>query len=274
MFKKRKNPSESGAEMSFLDHLEALRWHLVRSVVAIFAVSIVAFFFKELLFDGIIFAPKKPDFWTYRMLCMLSDKFNLDMCIKEIHFNLISTELAAQFTLHMWVAFLAGVIISFPYIVWEFWSFIRPALHDNERRNARGIVFYTSFLFTLGVLFGYYIITPMSINFLGNYRVSADVTNMISMDSYISTVTILTLATGIVFELPIAIYFLTRIGLVTPAFLRKYRKHAVIIILIVGGIITPSPDITSQLLVSFPLYLLYEISIFVSALVLKNKNDN
>ena len=195
------------------------------------------------------------------------------MCISEIHFNLVSTELSAQFTLHMWVAFLAGVIISFPYIVWEFWRFIKPALHDNEKRNARGIVFYTSFLFSLGVLFGYYIITPMSVNFLGNYRVSNEVTNMISMDSYISTVTILTLATGIVFELPIAIYFLTKIGIVTPAFLRKYRKHAVIVILILGGVITPSPDITSQMLVSIPLYMLYEISILVSAAVLKNKNE-
>jgi len=272
MFKKNQKSAKSGNEMSFLDHLEALRWHLVRSVVAIFVVSIIAFFFKEFLFDGIIFAPKKPDFWTYRMLCMLSQKFNLDMCISEIHFNLVSTELSAQFTLHMWVAFLAGVIISFPYIVWEFWRFIKPALHDNEKRNARGIVFYTSFLFSLGVLFGYYIITPMSVNFLGNYRVSNEVTNMISMDSYISTVTILTLATGIVFELPIAIYFLTKIGIVTPAFLRKYRKHAVIVILILGGVITPSPDITSQMLVSIPLYMLYEISILVSAAVLKNKN--
>ncbi len=263
------------AEMSFLDHLEALRWHLVRSAIAVFGLAIVCFVYREVVFDMIILAPKHPDFWTYRMLCKLDVMLNANgmLCIDKIPFELINTELSGQFTMHMWVSFIGGLVMAFPYVIWEIWRFIKPALKAIELKYSRGIIFFTSSLFILGVLFGYYVIVPLSVNFLGSYQVSADVKNMIQMDSFISTVTTITLAAGIVFELPVVIYFLSSLGIVSPLFLRKYRKHSVVVILIVSAIITPSPDVTSQLLVAMPLYLLYEISIFVSMYVVSRKKS-
>ena len=265
------NQNNEKAEMSFLDHLEALRWHLMRAVIAVLTLAIVLFFYREIVFDHFLFAPKHPDFWTYRMLCLLSDYLQMGdaLCIKELPFELINTELSGQFTMHIWVSFVAGFILAAPYVLWEIWIFIKPALHEKERKYSKGVVFFSSLLFFSGVLFGYYVIVPLSINFLGSYQVSADVKNMIAMDSFVSTVTTITFASGIVFELPIVIYFLTQIGLMTPQFMRTYRKHAMVIILIVAAVITPSPDVTSQLLVAFPLYMLYELSIFVSMYVVK-----
>ncbi len=261
------------AEMSFLGHLEALRWHLVRATSAVIILALTLFFFKEFLFDGILLAPKSPDFYTYRLLCSISESLNLgdDLCITEIPFILISTDLSAQFTTHMWASFVGGLVCAFPYVVWEIWRFVKPALHEREKRYARGIVFYTSFLFICGVLFGYYVITPMTVNFLGTYQVSVDVKNTISLSSFISTVTTMTLISGIIFELPVVVYFLTKIGILTPAFMRTYRRHSVVVILILAAIITPTSDVTTLLLVAFPLYILYEISIFVSAYVLRKK---
>ncbi len=269
----KSDATKPGAEMSFLDHLEALRWHLVRSAIAIAVLGVGLFFMKDLLFDTILLGPKHLDFWTYRMMCRLSHLLNAgdDLCITKIPFTLINTELSGQFTMHMWIAFVGGLILSFPYILWEIWRFIKPALKENERTNTRGFVFFASVLFITGVVFSYYMIVPMTINFLGSYQVSADISNTITMDSYISTVTTLTLATGLVFELPIVVYFLTRFGIISPAFMRTYRRHAIVVILIVGAVITPSPDISSQLLVSIPLYILYEASIFVSRYVEKSK---
>ncbi len=265
-----KNPN---GEMSFLEHLEALRWHLFRSTIAIMLAAIVLFFFKEFLFDGVLLAPKNQDFLTYRALCWLGMKAGLgtDLCITVSTFTLISTDISAQFTTHMWVAFIGGVSIGFPYIVWELWRFIKPALTTKEKTYARGIVFYTSFLFITGMLFGYYVITPMTINFLGDYQVSAQVKNTITLDSFISTVTTMTLISGIVFELPIAVYFLSKIGLLTPLFMRTYRRHAVVIILILAAVITPTSDATTLFMVAIPLYVLYEISILVSGYVHRKK---
>lgn len=264
---------DSGKEMSFLGHLEELRWHLVRSVGAITIIAIVVFFYKDFLFDDVLLAPKNQNFLTYRILCYLSHKLNLgdNLCVQAIPFDIISIELSAQFTTHMWVAFIAGLIIASPYVLWEAWRFIRPALYEKERRYARGIVFYTSGLFITGVLFGYYIITPMSVNFLGSYQVSTQVKNTITLDSFISTVTTLSLLTGLVFELPIVIYFLTKIGIMSPAFMRTYRRHAIVVILILAAVITPTSDANTMLLVAMPLYVLYEMSIIVSARVIKNK---
>lgn len=260
-------------DMSFLDHLEALRWHLFRAVIAVITAALVLFFFKEFLFDGVLLAPKNPDFLTYRALCSIGIKMNLgeELCINVIPFSLISTDISAQFTTHMWVAFIGGVVLSFPYVVWEIWRFIKPALTAKEKTYARGIVFYTSFLFITGILFGYYVITPMTVNFLGSYQVSAQVSNTITLDSFISTVTTMTLISGIVFELPILVYFLTKIGMLTPKFMRTYRRHAVVIILIVAAVITPTSDATTLIMVALPLYVLYEISILVSAYVLREK---
>jgi sec-independent protein translocase protein TatC len=177
-------------------------------------------------------------------MCWLSHRFNLgeDLCITQINFNLISTDITAQFSTHIWVAFIGGLVVGFPYLVYEIWKFVKPALLEKEKRYARGIVFFTSLLFTIGILFGYYVITPMSVNFLGTYQVSPEVKNMISLDSFISTVTTMTLITGIVFEMPIAVYFLTQISILNPAFMRKYRRHAIVIILIAAAIITPTSD--------------------------------
>ena len=268
LFKKR----EPNYDMSFLDHLEALRWHVVRTVLVICTLGLVAFLNKELIFDGIILAPKNTDFWTYRMLCLLGQKLNIDMCITQIDFSVINLDISGQFTTHMWVAFVTGCVLGFPYLVWELWRFIKPALSDREIKYSKGIVFFTSLLFLLGILFGYYIISPLSINFLGSYKVSEEISNQISMASYINIVTVMTLSCGFVFELPMVIYFLSKIGIMSPAFMRKYRKHAMVVNLILAAVITPSPDVTSQMLVAIPLFLLYEISIFVSAAVERNKN--
>ena len=276
MFERFKKAANPASEMSFLEHLEALRWHLVRSAIVVFSLAILAFVYNDILFDKIIFAPRHADFWTYVQMCRLSDFLGLGdaLCIKSLNFDLINTQLSGQFTMHMWIAFVAGLILGFPYVIWELWRFVKPGLKEAERKYTSGLVFFISSLFAIGVAFGYYIIAPLSINFLGNYQLSTDVKNMIEMDSFISTITTITLASGLVFELPIVVYFLTKIGLMSPQFMRKFRKHAVIVILIVAAVITPSPDVTSQLLMAFPVYLLYEISIFVSMYVLKKGTKN
>ncbi|MBL7915976.1 MAG: twin-arginine translocase subunit TatC [Bacteroidia bacterium] len=265
---KSKDPN---TEMHFLDHLEALRWHLVRSAIAIVVLALVAFLNTEILFDQIILGAKNPDFLTYRVLCQLSERFNVDMCIREVPFILINIDISGQFTTHIYTSFIAGFILGFPYLIWELWRFIKPALSKKELNYSRGIVFFSSLLFLSGVLFGYYIISPLSINFLGSYQISSMVANQITLSSFISTVTMLTLSSGVVFELPVVIYFLSKIGIVTPSFLRTYRRHAMVIILIIAALITPSPDISSQILVAIPLFILYEIGIGVSAMVLRNK---
>ncbi|MBL7925347.1 MAG: twin-arginine translocase subunit TatC [Bacteroidia bacterium] len=269
----RKNPVAASDDMTFLQHLEALRWHLMRASIVVILISIAAFFQKEWLFDTVLFGPKKADFPTYKFMCWLAEKLSIDdLCISEISFKLQSTEMSQQFTLHMWVAFYAGLVMSFPYVLWELWRFIKPALSVKEKQYTTGVVFVSSLLFFLGVLFGYYVIAPLSINFLGSYSVSTEVQNIFTIDSFISIITMLTLATGVVFQLPILVFFLAKIGLLTPGFMRAYRKHALVVILIIAAVITPSPDVTSQILVALPLYALYEISIGIAALVVSRSN--
>jgi sec-independent protein translocase protein TatC len=274
-FKRKNNKTVDEAQMSFLDHLEALRSHLIRATIAILIAAVTLFCYREFIFDALLFAPKHSDFITYRLLCKLSHFLQMGdaLCISNFGFELINTTLSGQFTMHMWVAFVGGLVVAFPYIAWELWRFIKPALSTKELTYSKGIVFFTTLLFVIGILFGYYVISPLSINFLGTYAVSNDVKNMIEMDSYISTITTITLASGLVFELPIVIYFLTKIGLITPVFMRKYRKHAIVVILLLAAVITPSPDVTSQMLVAIPIYILYEGSIFVSAYVMKKKEE-
>lgn len=268
-----KKEKKGDVEMSFLDHLEVLRWHLVRSAIAVVVLACYFFIEKDLIFDKIILAPKYANFITYRIMCRLDDLVDAGgaLCVNQLNFDLINTDLSGQFTMHMWISIMSGFVASIPYILWEIWRFIKPALKEKERKNATGFVFYASALFIMGVLFGYYVVVPLSVNFLGSYQVSAAVANMISVDSFVGTVTNITLASGIVFELPILVYFLSSLGIITPEFMRKFRRHAVVVILVVAAIITPSPDITSQMLVAMPLYVLYEISIFVSRFVV-NKN--
>ncbi|MCX6296756.1 MAG: twin-arginine translocase subunit TatC [Bacteroidetes bacterium] len=271
-----KKSGTNNGEMSFWGHIDALRGHLFRSSLVVIVLAVVIFCYPEILFDKIIFAPLKSDFITYRAFCKLSHMLNLgdDLCFGHYTFKLQSLGLSDQFTSQMWIAFIAGLILGSPYVLWEVWKFIRPALKDTERKSSGIFIVSATLLFIIGVSFSYFVIAPLMINFLGNYKVSEMVENNFTMDSYISTVTTLTLSAGLIFELPILVYFLTKFGIITPEFMRKYRKHAIVVILIVAGVITPSPDVTSQLLVAFPLYFLYEASIFVSRFVMKQKAKN
>ncbi len=270
--KKQKDP----ANMSFLDHLEDLRWHLVRSVLGILIAATLAFIFKQFIFDVIIFGPKRIDFYTYRVLCDIASflDFEQSFCYEELPFRIQSRTMAGQFSAHVWTSITAGFIVAFPYVIYQFWSFIKPALHSNEQKNARLFIFSSSLLFFMGVIFGYYVITPLSINFLGSYTVSEQVFNDFDLSSYIGLLRASVLASGLIFELPIIIYFLTKVGLVTPQFLKKNRKYALVFILIISAVITP-PDIASQVIVSIPVLILYEISIYISKFVLrKQKKQN
>ncbi|WP_310992348.1 twin-arginine translocase subunit TatC [Aequorivita marina] len=267
---KKKNP-EPEKEMSFLDHLEELRWHLVRATLAVVILGVIAFIFKGFIFDILIFGPTRPEFATYAIFCDISRAMGMDaFCFQEMPFKIQSRTMAGQFSAHMWTSIYAGIIVAFPYILYEFWRFISPGLRENERKSSRGFIVIASFLFFTGVLFGYYLITPLSINFLGNYRVSEDVINQFDIGSYISLVRTSVLACGIIFELPILMYILTKIGLVTPEILRKYRKFALIIVLVLSAVITP-PDIVSQIIVAIPIIILYEVSIRISKVVIKNQ---
>ncbi len=266
----------NGAEMSFFGHLEVLRWHLIRAAAAIVVFALVAFFFMPYIFDNILLAPKKPDFITFRALCRFSQMISGGdvLCVEGKDFKLISTGMSSQFSAHLYISLITGLVCAFPYVLWELWRFIKPALQDKERKSANGIIFYMSFLFFAGILFGYFIVSPLAANFLGNYQISEQIENLIDFDSYISIITVTTFVTGLVFELPIAVFVLSKLGLLTPKFMRTYRKHAVVIILIAAAVITPSPDVISQMLVALPLYLLYEISILVSGRVEKQRNLN
>ena len=258
-------------EMSFLDHLEELRWHLIRSTIAVVVLAALAFIFKRFIFDVLIFGPSKPGFPTYTMFCDISRYLGMDtFCFQEMPFKIQSRTMAGQFSAHMWTSIYAGIIVAFPYILYEFWRFISPGLKEKERKSSRGFIVIASILFFLGVLFGYYLITPLSINFLGNYQVSKEVINQFDLESYIALVRTSVLACGIVFELPILMYILTKIGLVSPEILRKYRKFALIIVLVLSAVITP-PDIVSQIIVAIPILILYEVSIYISKIVVRNQ---
>lgn len=262
------------AEMSFFDHLDVLRKHLIRAVIAVAVFTGIAFYFNEEILDKIIFGPKKPDFWTYRMMCRLVEHFpslGKDMCITKINGEIINTEMAGQFNLQLNVCVMCGIVLGFPYLLWEIWRFVKPALHENERKSASGFVFFASVLFIIGIIFGYFIICALSINFLTGYTVSAEIKNTFTIDSYVSSIATLTLGTGIIFELPVIIFILSKLGLMTPKLMRASRRYATVIILIIAAIVTPTPDILTMLTVAAPLFLLYEASIFVSAYIEKKK---
>jgi sec-independent protein translocase protein TatC len=261
-------------EMSFLEHLEELRWHIIRSVLSIIILTVTAFIFKDFIFNKIILAPKNPDFWTNRMLCQLGHSIlgagNDILCINTKPFQLININMSGQLTTHIAVSIVSGIILSAPIILWEFWRFFRPALYSTERKYARGAVLWASMLFFMGVIFGYYMIVPLSIHFLGSYEISEQVLNQIYIRSYIGTLTSIILASGVIFELPLITFVLTKIGIITPQFLVKYRRHSIVVIFIIAAIITP-PDIFSQILVSIPLLVLFEVSIIISKNVYRNK---
>jgi sec-independent protein translocase protein TatC len=249
---------KDGDEMTFWEHLDVLRGTIWRSLLVAFLLSLVAFAFKDILFDTIILGPKSKDFITYRLLCKLGKALAMpSLCVDPSSFQIININLAGQFLAHMNISLIAGLILALPYILWELWRFIKPGLTEKEVRASRGAIFVIFLLFITGVLFSYFIVAPLMINFLGGYSVSENVRNQIALTSYVSNITLLTLLMGVVFELPVVILLLTKIGIITPMMLKKYRKHTIVVILIVAGVITPSPDVFSQLIVAFPLYGLF-----------------
>lgn len=273
MSKQQKQPINEESEMTFWSHLEALRWHLVRSIIVVFVLAMVAFSFKEYIFNTVILAPKSDDFISNRILCKLGGLLGVEgMCNGKFNLTVINIRLAGQFMTHLYISIMAALIAGAPYFVWELWRFIKPALNQKEQRHSRGAVVTISALFYIGILFSYFLIVPLTINFLGSYSVSAEVANQINLSSYISTVLSVTMALGIVFELPVLIYFLARTGIVTDTFLRKNRKVMLVLILILSAIITP-PDVVSQILVAFPLMFLYEVSIRIAKRVGKKQES-
>ena len=255
---------EPEKEMTFWDHLTELRKRLIRMVLAWLVMTVVAFANSRFIFDEILLAPKDTTFVTYKWLCRLGELIHVDsLCLPPMELTIINLNLSGQFMTDMTVSMFAGLILAFPIIIFQLWQFVMPALYVTERKYARQAVFVMSLLFIIGILFSYYLMVPWTLNFLGTYQVSTDVANQISLSSYISTVTTTILSVGVVFELPVVVYVLSKIGIVTPDFLKKNRKYAFVIILILAAIITP-PDVFSQIMVTVPLYSLYEISILVS----------
>jgi sec-independent protein translocase protein TatC len=262
-------------DMSFLDHLEELRWLLVRSTIAVLVMAFATYFVSDYLFETIIFGPTKTDFFTYRYFCDLSHRLGFadSICVTEMPFIIQNTEMEGQVNIFVWICILAGFILSFPFILWEIWKFISPALYDSEKKNAKTFIFVSSLLFFIGILFGYFVVVPMSVQFLATFTISSMVKNQFTLDSYISMIKTSVIASGLFFELPIIIYFLTKLGLVSPEFLRKYRKYAIVIVLIVAAIVTP-PDVVSQIIVAIPMLLIFELSVIISSIVYKRKIKN
>ena len=265
---------ESEKEMGFLDHLEELRWHLIRAFVAILVFAIAAFLSKDFVWNTVILGPSRPDFITFRLLCKAADALQLEvLCITELPFIIQSLKMTGQFSMHITSSAVLGLIFAFPYVFWELWRFISPGLYRKEIKHAKGAVFFVSLLFLVGVLFGYFIISPLSVNFLSHYQVDPSVVNEFDITSYVSTMTMLVLASAFVFQLPVIVYFLSKVGFVTPKVMRTYRKHAIVVILVLGALLTP-PDPISQVLIALPLLGLYEISIYVSAFVLRKEKES
>ncbi|WP_317196591.1 twin-arginine translocase subunit TatC [Hymenobacter negativus] len=254
-------------EMSFIDHLEALRWHIIRAAISVVVFATGAFFAKDLLFHDIILGPSRPDFWTYRMFCKFGQWVHApDLCINDVGFVIQNREMSGQLTMHISTSFIVGILLAFPYLFWEIWRFVKPGLYPHERANSQGAVFFVSILFIFGLLFGYYIAAPLSINFLAGYVVDASIENQIDMQSYLSTLTTMSVSCAFVFELPMIVFFLAKAGIVSPEIMQTYRKHAIVVILIIAAVITP-PDISAQIIVTIPILLLYELSIHIARVV-------
>ncbi len=262
---------KENAEMSFVEHLDSLRAHLIRGILAILLFAIIAFFFKGFIFNEVILKPKSPDFISNKLMCKAAKKINApDLCINQEAFKIINIDLSGQFKAHIIVSLIFGFIIAFPYLVWELWRFLKPALKRKEFVYARKMVFWVSMLFTIGVLFGYFVIVPLAVNFLSTYSISSQVTNTINFASYFSTLSTTSLGTGLVFEIPVAAFVLAKIGIINPEFMKKYRKHSIVVAFLLAAIVTP-PDAFSQILVAFPIIFLYEISVSIVKRVYKKR---
>jgi len=250
--------------MSFFDHLEELRKHLIRSALAVFALSIWAFIRRDIIFDQILLAPKSPDFITYRAMCALSRRYEWlkGLCVEQVDFSLTNIHITGQFMQHMTISLVAGIVMAFPYLVYELWRFVKPALYPGEQSSMSGLVIAMAGLFIAGISFGYFLLAPISILFLGGYQVSSEVANTITLQSYAGMLSTLVLASGLIFELPVLAWFLAKAGILSSDWLRTNRRIAVVVNMIIAAIITPS-DVGSMILMSFPLLLLYEMSIVV-----------
>jgi sec-independent protein translocase protein TatC len=260
--------------MSFLDHLEQLRWHLLRSISAILVFMVLAFLSKGFVFGQVILGPSKIDFVTYRLLCQLSDLLSLPaLCIEQLPFIIQSRQMTGQFSMHITSSLVVGLIAAFPYVFWEVWRFISPGLYSKERNAARGAVFFVSLLFFLGASFGYFILSPLSINFLSNYQLDPSIANEFDITSYVSTLSMLVLASAVMFQLPVVIYFLTQAGLVSSIMLKTYRRHAIVVILVLSAVITP-PDVISQILIAMPILVLYEAGIFIAKRLERKRRED
>ncbi|MBC9933731.1 twin-arginine translocase subunit TatC [Chitinophaga qingshengii] len=272
MLKKFFSNNEDKAEMSFFDHLEDLRWHLVRSALALVAFSIFGFVYTQEILDNVIFGPTNANFPSYIALCKLGHLVGLgdSLCITPVKVTFLNYKMVGQIMLQFKLAFIIGFICAFPYIFWEFWRFVKPALKEKELKGARGAIFWVSFQFFLGICFAYFLMAPFTINFLASYTVTEKAVNQFFIDDYFDLMTQIVLGMGLLFELPILVFFLTKLGILTPDFLRSYRRHAIVVILILAAIITP-PDLVDQLIVFTPLYCLYEISIFISKKALRDR---
>jgi sec-independent protein translocase protein TatC len=272
IFKRRKN--DDGAEMSFIDHLDVLRGHLIRSVIAIAVGAVIVGIYNDFFIEDVLLGPTHGNFPTYSILCRIGKHLSLGdaLCMEKMSVMLQNTVVGGQFSMFFTVVFVGGVIIAFPYIFWEFWSFVKPALTNKELTRTRGVIFWVSFLFFSGVFFGYYVIAPYTVNFFANFQLADNIENRWTIGSYVDTLVPLILGSGLAFQLPLVLFFLTKIGVVSPAYLRRMRRYAIVVIFIIGGAISP-PDAVSQLIISLPLLLLYEISIWLSARVHKEEEQ-
>lgn len=266
---------EKDKEMSFLGHLEELRWRLVRSVVAILVVAIVLFVFRKEIVETVFMSMKETNFPTYNFFCWLSHSIGAGdgLCAAKISIETQSINPTGQFSVSMYFSFIGGFIVMFPFVFYQLWGFIRPALKDSEYKVARGSVIWASILFLFGIAFGYFLVSPLAVQFFGTFNVAEGVTNNFTINSYLSLITTTTLFSGLFFELPMVIMILTKLGLVSADFLRKYRKHALVVVLILSAIITP-PDVISQILVAVPIMILYEIGIVVARRIESSREAN
>lgn len=260
----------NGANMDFLSHVDVLRKHLVRSFIAVLVLTIVGFVFRQELFDWLVFSPIQKDFITYKLICKLAHTFQIqDMCVEPPKINFVITDFAGEFNLAMTFAVTFGICTAVPYIVWELWSFIKPGLYQSEVSKVSGIVFYISLLFFIGVAFGYFILAPSSLTFLATFKTSNQISAMPTVSTYVSLLLTMVIACGIAFQLPVAVFLLSKLGLLSPGFMREYRKHAYVVITLAAAIITPTSDLFNLSIVGLPMVFLYELSIFISASVEK-----
>ncbi len=270
-----RNPESGKSEMTFIDHLEELRSHIIRCVLAILVMGGVIFYYRNWIFDNVIYGPLNPDFISYRVLCQFSHWAHMGeaLCMPAVKVEMQSNTFGGQFLSSISMALIGGVVVAFPFIFWEFWRFVRPALKEKEVKNTRFVIFWVSFFFFTGAAFGYFLLGPFTFNFLGGFQLGTKgfITTRPTLADYIDNLTNIILGCGLAFELPVLAFILTKIGLITPSFLKRTRKYAIVVILILAAFITPSPDWMSQMIVFTPLWLLYELSIIVSSRVSKEK---